>query len=86
MSRGFHFWHSQPLDRVTPLWLANHGPPFQAPVILKHDESVEGDIEGRVAGGGDAKTTASKRFTLTQTPQKPLNLILLAVTKQQRPT
>ena len=23
MSRGFHFWHSQPLYRVMPPWLAN---------------------------------------------------------------
>ena len=23
MSRGFHFWQSQPLDRVTPSWLVN---------------------------------------------------------------
>ena len=25
MSRGFHLWHSQLLDRVTPLWLARGG-------------------------------------------------------------
>ena len=29
----------------------SHDPPFQAPVTLKQDETVEGDIEGRVAGG-----------------------------------
>ena len=31
MSRGFHLWHSQPLDRVTPLWLANPRPPAMSP-------------------------------------------------------
>ena len=25
MSRGFHLWHSQLLDRVTPPWLARGG-------------------------------------------------------------
>ena len=36
-----------------------HDPRFGAPVTVKHDESGEGDIEGRV-GRGDAKTTASR--------------------------
>ena len=27
MSRGFYPWHSQPLDRVSPPWLANPCPP-----------------------------------------------------------
>ena len=31
MSRGFHLWHSQPLDRVTPPWLANPCPPVMSP-------------------------------------------------------
>ena len=31
MSRGFHFWHSQPLDRVTLPWLANPRPPAMSP-------------------------------------------------------
>ena len=31
MSRGFHLWHSQPLDRVTPPWLANPCPPAMSP-------------------------------------------------------
>ena len=31
MSRGFHFWHSQPLDRVTTPWLANPRPPAMSP-------------------------------------------------------
>ena len=31
MSRGFHLWHSQPLDSVTPPWLANLRPPAMSP-------------------------------------------------------
>ena len=31
MSRGFHVWHSRPLDRVTPPWLANACPPAMSP-------------------------------------------------------
>ena len=31
MSRGFHLWHGQPLDRVTPPWLANPRPPAMSP-------------------------------------------------------
>ena len=42
MFRGFHFWHSQPLDKVTPPMAgkpapSSHEPPCQwsqAPVIL----------------------------------------------------
>ena len=41
----------------------SHGPPFQAPVTLKQDETVEGDIEGRVAGGM-LKTKKSYRILL----------------------
>ena len=31
MSRGYHLWHSQPLDRVTSPWLANPRPPTMSP-------------------------------------------------------
>ena len=31
MSSGFHLWHGQPLDRVTPPWLANPSPPAMSP-------------------------------------------------------
>ena len=31
MSRAFHFWHSQPLDRGTLPWLANPRPPAMSP-------------------------------------------------------
>ena len=40
---------SSPMASKTPQ--PSHDPPFQAPVTLKHDESVEGDIEGRVGRG-----------------------------------
>ena len=36
----------------------SHGPPFQAPVTLKQDETVEGGIEGCVEGG----TLKNNRF------------------------
>ena len=48
---------SSPMASKTPQ--PSHDPPFRAPVIVKHDESGEGGIEGRV-GRGDAKTTASR--------------------------
>ena len=54
---------SQPLDSSPMAGKSpqpSHGPPFQAPVTPKQDETVEGDIEG---GVGDAK----HRFTLTHT-------------------
>ena len=38
----------------------------------------------RWGGGGTLKITAFNCFSLTQPPQSPLNLILLAMTKQQR--
>ena len=72
---------SQPLDSSPMAGKSpqpSHDPLFQAPVTLKQDETVEGDIEG---GWGDAK---KNRFTLTQPPQKPLHLTLLAVTKRTR--
>ena len=47
---------SSPMASKTPQ--RGHDPCFRAPVTLKHDESVEGDIESRV-GRGNAKTTAS---------------------------
>ena len=31
MSRGFHFWHSHPLDRVMPRQMANPRPPTMSP-------------------------------------------------------
>ena len=31
MSRGFHLWDSQPLDGVTPPWLANPRPQAMSP-------------------------------------------------------
>ena len=33
MSRGFHLWHSQPLDRAMPPWLANPCPPAMSPHV-----------------------------------------------------
>ena len=48
---------SSPMASKTPQ--RSHDPRFGAPVTLKHDESVEGDIESRV-GRGNAKTTASR--------------------------
>ena len=35
MSRGFHLWHSQPLDRVMPPWLANPCLPARAPTPME---------------------------------------------------
>ena len=34
MSRGFHFWQSQPLDRVTPSWLVNPRLPTLSPQAM----------------------------------------------------
>ena len=42
MSGGFHFWHSQPLDRVTPPWLENPHPP-----AMSHPRRPRGSHSGR---------------------------------------
>ena len=40
----------------------SHGPPFQAPVTLKQDETVEGGIEGSAEGGTLKKTKQNNHF------------------------
>ena len=51
----------------------SHGPPFQAPVTLKHDETVEGGIEGCVEGGDAKKNNRFQQLhadaTATKTAQ-----------------
>ena len=63
MPRGFHLWHSQPLDRVTPPWLANPGPPAMSPQAngtrhLPHCLTVE---EYRGKGMGVKNDLKAKR-------------------------
>ena len=52
MSRGFHLWHSQPLDRVTPPWLANPRPPAMSPHANGTRHPSHWFNSGRIKGGG----------------------------------
>jgi len=60
MSRGFHFWHSQPLDRFTPPWLENQHPP----AISLHANGARHlshwFISGKIKGGRDGVKEWSK--------------------------
>ena len=53
MSRGFHLWHSQPLDRVTPPWLANPRPPAMSPHANGTRHPSHWFNSGRIKGGRD---------------------------------
>jgi len=53
MSRGFHFWRSQPLDRVTPPWLANPRPPAMSPHTNGTRYMSYCFISGKIKGGRD---------------------------------
>ena len=53
MSRGFHLWHSQPLDRVTPPWLANPRPPAISPHANGTRHPSHWFNSGRIKGGRD---------------------------------
>ena len=53
MSRGFHLWHSQPLDRVTPPWLANPCPPAMSPHANGTRHPSHWFNSGRIKGGRD---------------------------------
>ena len=52
MSRGFHLWHGQCLDRVTPPWLANPHPPAMSPHANGTSAPVTLINSGRIKGGG----------------------------------
>ena len=52
MSRGFHLWHSQPLDRVTLPWLANPRPPAMSPHAKGTRHPSHWFNSGRIQGGG----------------------------------
>ena len=52
MSRGFHLWHSQPLDRVTPPWLANPRPPAMSPHANGTRYLSHWFVSGRIKGEG----------------------------------
>ena len=53
MSRGFHLWHGQPLDRVTPPWLANPRPPATSPHANGTSAPVTQINSGRIKEGRD---------------------------------
>ena len=55
MSRGFHFWQSQPLDRVTPSWLVNPRLPTLSPQAMpKGPPSWPPSLERRGSWLGEA--------------------------------
>ena len=53
--RGFHFWHRQPLDRVTSPWLANPSPPAMSPQTngTRHQAPVTLIYHWKSKGGRD---------------------------------
>ena len=53
MSRGFHLWHGQPLDRVTPPWLENPRPPAMSPHANGTRHPSHWFNSGRIKGGRD---------------------------------
>ena len=53
ISRGFHLWHSQPLDRVMPPWLANPCPPAMSPHANGTRHLSHWFNSGRIKGGRD---------------------------------
>ena len=53
MSRGFHLWHGQRLDRVTPPWLANPRPPAMSPHANGTRHPSHWFNSGRIKGGRD---------------------------------
>ena len=52
MYSGFHLWHSQPLDRVTPPWLANPRPQAMNPHANGTRHLSHWFIGGKIKGGG----------------------------------
>ena len=53
MSRGFHLWHSQPLNRVALPWLANSRPPAMSPHANGTRHLSHWFNSGRIKGGRD---------------------------------
>ena len=53
MSRGFDLWHSQPLDRVKPPWLANPCPPAMSPHANGTSHLSHWFKSERIKGGRD---------------------------------
>ena len=53
MSKGFHLWHSQPQDRVTPPWLANPRPPAMSPHANRTRHLSHWFNSGGIKGGTD---------------------------------
>ena len=53
MSRGFHLWRGQRLDRVTPPWLANPRPPAMSPHANGTSAPVTQINSGRIKEGRD---------------------------------
>ena len=62
MSRGFHFWHSQPLERVTPPWLANPHPPAMTPQANRARHLSHRFINGRIKGRRDGSKIMIQRL------------------------
>ena len=62
MSRGFHFWHSQLLDRVTPPWLANPHPPAMSPQANGARHLSHRFISGRIKGRRDGSKIMIQRL------------------------
>ena len=53
MSRGFTFWHIQPLDRVMPPLLANLRPPAMSPHANENRHLSNRFISGEIKGWRD---------------------------------
>ena len=51
MFRGFFFWHSQSLDRVTPPWLQNLHPPAMSPLANGTRHLSHLFTSGKIKGG-----------------------------------
>ena len=61
MSRGFHFWQSQPLDKVTPPWLVHLCLPAMSPHTNWNSDPWHWFIRGKIKGGkGGGKCTIQR--------------------------
>ena len=62
MTTGFHFWQSQPIDRVIPPWLVNLCLPTMSPHTNGTRHLSHWFIGGKIKGGG-SNGSKSKRWT-----------------------
>ena len=61
MSRGFHFWHSQPLDWLTTPWLVN----LHLPAMNPHANRTR-HLSHWFIGGAAASKCCTKHMEMTQ--------------------